>query len=220
MQAHSNQEIKRIYNQADVIAPDGMPFVRWMQNIDHLKCDQFDATSILYNLAEHSRITGYTFYLYGGYEDVLEKMRYNLIKQFPHIQIVGSYSPPFKPLSNEEDREICEEINTLKPDIICVGLGTPKQDYWIDAHIEKIRGAVFIPSGAIFDFIGGRVSRAPQWISHAGFEWLYRLMGRDFTRLWYRYTVLNFKFLWNFGLQVFGLRVFPIQRVKRSKSIK
>lgn len=216
MQANSNQEVERIYNQADVVVPDGMPFLRWMNHIDRLECDQFDASSILDVLANRSRVKGYTFYFLGGHEEVLDRMVKNLKLLYPHLQIVGSHSPPFRPPTVKEDQDLCDEINALKPDIICVGLGTPKQDYWIDEHIEKIRGAVFIPSGAIFDFIGGRVSRAPHWISQAGFEWLYRLCSKDFARLWHRYTVLNIKFLWNFALQILGIKEFRSDRISRT----
>ena len=128
---------------------------------------------------------------------------------------MGYYSPPFRPLAQEEDDAICEEINRLKPDILCVGLGTPKQDFWIDEHIEKIKGTVMIPCGAIFDFFGGRVEKAPDWISKLGFEWLYRLFSKDFKRLFYRYTIQNISFLWHFFLQLTGLRVIKPNRLIR-----
>jgi len=147
---------------------------------------------------------------------VVMKMKANLESMFPHIRIVGYRSPPFRPLTDEEDREICDEINRLKPDIVCVGLGTPKQDYWIDDHITKIKGSVIIPCGAIFDFLGGRVKRAPKFIQRSGFEWLYRLLSKDFSRLFKRYTIMNIIFLWNFGLQIFGLRVRQPHRCQRS----
>jgi N-acetylglucosaminyldiphosphoundecaprenol N-acetyl-beta-D-mannosaminyltransferase len=212
MQAYLNKDIDQIYSQADIIAPDGLPFARWMEKVDNLVCDQFDANSILHNLALHSQKTGYTFYLYGGHEDVLVAMRKNLLKMYPNIKIVGAYSPPFRALTEDEDRKICDEINAVKPDIIFVGLGTPKQDYWIDQHLNLIKGAVFIPSGAIFDFIGGRIKRAPEWVSQSGFEWLYRLLSKDFFRLWYRYTVLNIRFIWNFVMQIAEIKKFRPRR--------
>ena len=101
-----NKDIDQIYSQADIIAPDGLPFARWMEKVDNLVCDQFDANSILHNLALHSQKTGYTFYLYGGHEDVLVAMRKNLLKMYPNIKIVGAYSPPFRALTEDEDRKI------------------------------------------------------------------------------------------------------------------
>lgn len=202
-----NHRLSRIYNGADIIGPDGMPFVHWVRAFLKTPCDQFDASSIVLQLAERSKETGYTFYLYGGHPDVLAKMKANLESMFSHIRIVGYRSPPFRPLTDEEDREICDEVNRLKPDILCVGLGTPKQDYWIDDHITKIKGVVIVPCGAIFDFFGGRVKRAPRFIQRSGFEWLYRLFSKDFKRLWHRYTIMNLVFLWHFLLQLLRIHV-------------
>jgi len=201
----ADRRLARIYAAADIAGPDGVPFVRWMRFVKKMRCDRIAAPDLIVELAKHSKVTGYTFFLYGGHPDVLEKMRENLISRFPHIKIVGHYSPPFRPLSPEEDAEICERINNLRPDIICVGLGTPKQDYWIDENIYRIKGSVMIASGAAFDFFGGRIKMAPTWVRNSGFEWLYRLLSKDFKRLWYRYTVLNAKFLWNFFLQITGM---------------
>lgn len=203
-----NRELKKIYQQADLIAPDGRPFVYWLRLFLKKPCDQFDASSIVTNLAEKAAEKRYTFYLYGGAPDVLVKMKENLERLYPHINIVGYHSPPFRPMTEEEDKVACEEINRLRPDILCVGLGTPKQDYWIDDHKDKIRGAVFIPCGAIFDFFGGRIKRAPNIVTLIGIEWLYRLFSKDFKRLWYRYTVMHFIFIWNFILQHLGIKKF------------
>jgi N-acetylglucosaminyldiphosphoundecaprenol N-acetyl-beta-D-mannosaminyltransferase len=211
-----DSRLRRIYNGADISGPDGMPFVRWIRTFGRTPCDRFAAPDILLQLAARAKETGYTFYLYGGAPDVVKKMKQCLEEWFPHIQIVGYHSPPFRPLTEEEDRDICDKINRLKPDIICVGLGTPKQDYWIEDHLDLIHGAVFVASGATFDFFGGRIKMAPEFVRNSGFEWLYRLFGKDFRRLWYRYTVLNLVFLWNYLLQLSRLRRYPGQRWQRS----
>ena len=202
--ALKDPKLKNIYREADLIGPDGRPFVYWLRFFLKTRCDQFDASSIVMELAKESKQKNYTFYLYGGAPDVVVKMKARLERLYPHIRIVGYHSPPFREMTFEEDRAICDQINRLKPDIVCVGLGTPKQDYWISDHKEKIRGAVFIPCGAIFDFFGGRIKRAPRIVSLLGIEWLYRLFSKDFKRLWYRYTVMNLIFLFNFGLQLLG----------------
>jgi len=157
---------------------------------------------VIVGLAERSRERGYTFYVYGGAPNVLESMRKNLEARFPHLQIVGTHSPPFRSLTDEEDQAICNEINRLQPDFVLVGLGTPKQDYWIDDHRDKLPGTVLLAVGAAFDFFGGRIKMAPRLVQRAGLEWLYRLAGPDFTRLWRRYTVYNAKFLWHFARQL------------------
>lgn len=213
--ANRNPRLSQIYSKADLVGPDGMPFVYWLRMFLRRPCDQFDASSLVLHLAEKSASSHYTFYLYGGDQEVVFNMKRKLEDLFPHINIVGCKSPPFRHLTPEEDKAICDEINTLKPDIICVGLGTPKQDYWIDDHITKIQGAVFVPCGAVFDFFGGRIKRAPVIISKLGFEWLYRLFSKDFKRLWYRYTVMNAMFLWSFFLQLLGLKVVKPQSLIR-----
>jgi N-acetylglucosaminyldiphosphoundecaprenol N-acetyl-beta-D-mannosaminyltransferase len=212
----SDSRLARIYNGADVIVPDGMPFVYWIRALLKKPCQQFDASSILTNLIERSSITGYTFYLYGGHPDVLESMKQNLEHSYPHIRIVGQFSPPFRAMTKKEDQAVCDEINRLKPDILCIGLGTPKQDYWIDNHIVRIKGTVMIPCGAIFDFFGGRIKRAPGYIQKAGVEWLFRLFSKDFKRLFRRYTILNAVFIMNLFLQIIGSRVRYPQPWKRT----
>jgi N-acetylglucosaminyldiphosphoundecaprenol N-acetyl-beta-D-mannosaminyltransferase len=211
-----NGKLRRIYNSADIAGPDGMPFVRWIRRAMNTPSDRFAAPDIALYLAERSKSTGWTFYLYGGAPDVLKSMQQYLEKRFPHIRILGAHSPPFRELTPEEEQRACDEINRLKPDIILVGLGTPKQDYWIDAHLERIRGAVIVASGATFDFFGGRIKMAPPWIRESGFEWLYRLFSRDFRRLLKRYTYYNLLFVFRFLTQIAGLREFPIERFYRN----
>lgn len=213
--AMENERLRKIYNGADIAGPDGVPFVRWIRRSLQRSCDRFAAPDIILQLAEHSKETGYTFYLYGGAPDVVVKMKEFLERKFPGITIVGYRSPPFRELTPKEDQEMCDEINALKPDIISVGLGTPKQDYWIEDHIYRIRGSVFVASGATFDFFGGRITMAPEWIRQSGFEWLYRLLSKDFFRLWHRYTVMNIIFLWNFFLQICHIRVRPADKWER-----
>jgi N-acetylglucosaminyldiphosphoundecaprenol N-acetyl-beta-D-mannosaminyltransferase len=205
--AIGNSRLRKIYNQSDLAGADGMPFVKWIKRAMKAECDRFAAPDIAHYLAEKSESKKYSFYLYGGAPEVLPKMAKYLKEKYPHINIVGSYSPPFRPLTEIEDSRICDEINRLRPDIVLVGLGTPKQDYWIDEHVEKIRGSVFIASGATFDFFGGRIKMAPAWIRKSGFEWAYRLLSKDFLRLWRRYTIMNMIFLWSFLLQLLGREI-------------
>ena len=214
--ALDNDRLKRISNSADIAGPDGIPFVRWIKRTLNVPCDRIAAPDTILELAKHSKTTGYTFYLFGGAPDVVVKMKEYLEQRFPHINIVGYYSPPFRAMTELEDKAICDEINRLKPDIISVGLGTPKQDYWIEDHIYKIHGSVLIASGATFDFFGGRIKMAPEFIRNSGFEWLYRLFSKDFFRLFRRYVLMNIFFMWNFALQIMQIRVRPVSRVTRA----
>jgi N-acetylglucosaminyldiphosphoundecaprenol N-acetyl-beta-D-mannosaminyltransferase len=213
--AQEDPRLRRIYNGADIAGPDGVPFVRWIRFFKRLSCDRLAAPDTILALAQAAQHRGYTFYLYGGDPEMAVGMKDYLERRFPYIRIVGYRSPPFRALTADEDEEVCREINALQPDIICVGLGTPKQDYWIEDHLYKIRGAVLIASGATFDFFGGRISFAPDWIRNSGFEWLYRLLGKDFKRLWRRYIAYNIKFCTLFALQVLRIRPVPGQRWAR-----
>ena len=213
--ALANTRLAKIYNGADIAGPDGMPFVKWIRYFYNLPCDRFAAPDIILQLAQKAKEKNYSFYLYGGSPDMVVNMKDFLKTKYPYINIVGYYSPPFRTLTQEEDNTVVDEINKLRPDIICVGLGTPKQDYWIDEHLDIIKGSVMIASGATFDFFGGRIKMAPSFIRKSGFEWLYRLLGKDFFRLWKRYTYYNFIFLWNFFLQI--LKIHTIQPQKWSR---
>lgn len=214
--ALKNKRLRKVYNSSDIAGPDGMPFVYWIRKFMKSECDRFAAPDIALYLADISKTKGYSFYLYGGAPDVLIKMESFLKNKFPHIKIVGTFSPPFRQLSEEEDSKICNEINELQPDIILVGLGTPKQDYWIDEHIEKIRGSVIIASGATFDFFGGRIKMAPDWIRLSGFEWLYRLFSKDFSRLAKRYLYYHTIFVINFMLQIVKIKKIKFEHIDRS----
>jgi len=217
--AIEDKQLRDIYNTADIAGPDGMPFVYWIRWIGGLRCDRFYAPDVLFQIVRRAREREYSFYFYGGAPQVLEKMIIYLKHKYPYINIVGFHSPPFRELTPDEDQRICEEINSKRPDILCVGLGTPKQDYWIDSHIYKIRGSVMISSGATFDFLGGRIRMAPRFVQRSGFEWLFRLLSPDFRRLLGRYTIMHGIFLYNFALQLLGLRWHEAIRRTRPESI-
>jgi N-acetylglucosaminyldiphosphoundecaprenol N-acetyl-beta-D-mannosaminyltransferase len=204
--ARKNSALAEIYKNAELVVPDGMPFVFWMNLFGNKKVHQFDATNVLLKLIEYSKKLKFSFYFYGGSPTVLNKMTENLKNKFQHINIAGSYSPPFRELSEEEKNWILEDIRASGARVICVGLGTPKQDNWIREHKSEFPGSLFIPCGAIFDFFGGRIKKAPSFISKIGFEWLYRLFSKDFKRLFYRYTFCNIYFMIHFFLQITRLK--------------
>jgi N-acetylglucosaminyldiphosphoundecaprenol N-acetyl-beta-D-mannosaminyltransferase len=213
-----NERLRRIYARADIAGPDGMPFVFWIRRLVRADCDRMYAPDIVEELAKQGEETGWTFYLYGGSPETCLGTKRHIQRRFPRARIVGAYSPPFRPMTDAEDEAFCAEMATLKPDIVCVGLGTPKQDFWIDEHRHRIRGAVFVGCGATFDFFGGRIRMAPRLIQRSGFEWLWRLLSPDFFRLWHRYTVMHGVFLWHFSLQLLGLRHNPIIEEPRLRS--
>ncbi len=199
--------LRRIYNTADIAGIDGTPFLHWARLFYRKEADRFYAPDLMLEIASRAKDKGYTFFLYGGYPGAGDRMEAYLEERFEGVKIVGKYSPPFRPLTDEEDQRVCEIINAAKPDFVWVGLGAPKQEIWIHEHREKIRGSVIIGAGATFDFFSGKIKQAPKWVRDSGFEWLYRLT-QDFRRLWKRYTVSNIIFLGAFALQLLGLLKF------------
>jgi N-acetylglucosaminyldiphosphoundecaprenol N-acetyl-beta-D-mannosaminyltransferase len=137
---------------------------------------------------------GYRHYFYGSTDEVLAKLRANLESKFPGIEIVGMYSPPFRPLTEAEEEQVAEMINATRPDIVWCGLGTPKQDYWVAKFQPKVDAAAFIAVGAAFNFHAGEVKQAPRWMMRFSLEWLFRLVVEP-KRLWKRYLVGNPRFV-------------------------
>jgi N-acetylglucosaminyldiphosphoundecaprenol N-acetyl-beta-D-mannosaminyltransferase len=130
---------------------------------------------------------GWKHFFYGGAPGVVEDLVKELSLRFPGLIVSGMITPPFRPLTVEEDKEISKQINQSDADIVWVGISTPKQEMWMNAHVGKISPPVLIGIGAAFDFVAGRKQQAPRWIQHSGFEWLYRLTTEP-KRLWPRYS--------------------------------
>ena len=133
-------------------------------------------------------------FFYGATDEVLEQLRENLLKKFPKLEIAGMYSPPFRPLTDEEKGEIADRINAAKPDIVWCGLGTPKQDYWVAEFRPRLDCAAILAVGAAFNFHAGQVRQAPPWMMKIGLEWMFRLCVEP-RRLWRRYIIGNPRFV-------------------------
>lgn len=195
-----DKRLRDIYNSADLVGIDSMPFLIWARTFYRRNSDRFYAPDLMLQVSSRAREKMYTFFLYGGYPGAPEKIEEYLKQRFEGIRVVGKYSPPFRELSEEEDEAVCKLINDTRPDFLWIGLGSPKQDMWIHEHRRKLKGCIIIPSGATFDFFSGKIRQAPKFIREIGFEWLFRLT-QDFKRLRTRYTVFNVVFLIVFLLQ-------------------
>ncbi|MCD7785684.1 MAG: WecB/TagA/CpsF family glycosyltransferase [Oscillospiraceae bacterium] len=192
--ASKDPKIKEMYSKATMAIIDGMPIVRKGRKLG-FSCDRCAAPDIMGPIFAESVKRGKTHYFYGGKDDeVLEKLRTNLERDYPGIKIVGMYSPPFRPLTEEEDEKICNEINELKPDFCWVGIGAPKQEMWMWEHQEKIHGTRMLGVGAGFNFFAGTLDKAPAWVENASLEWLFRLT-KEPKRLWKRYILGGFTYL-------------------------
>lgn len=193
--AKENPEYAEMYNKATMAAIDGMPIVK-IGRRKGIECERCAAPDIMGLVFAESVKQGKTHYFYGGKDDkVLAKLKESLQRDYPGIQIVGMYSPPFRPLTDEEDKAVCEEINSLNPDFLWVGIGAPKQEMWMWKHQEKIHNTVMMGVGAGFDFFAGTLDKAPAWMEKASLEWLFRLC-KEPKRLWKRYILGGFKYLY------------------------
>ncbi len=125
-------------------------------------------------------------------------------RRFPQIEVAGTYTPPFQPLTREEDAQVVNLINAARPDVIWVGLSTPKQERWMHEHRDRLSAPVMVGVGAAFDFHTGRKKQAPVWMRENGLEWFYRL-AQEPRRLWRRYIVYGSKFIWWVSMETLGL---------------
>jgi N-acetylglucosaminyldiphosphoundecaprenol N-acetyl-beta-D-mannosaminyltransferase len=155
-------------------------------------------------LFQHSVPRGYRHYLYGGSEQALALLQHRLRKLAPGVEIVGAHSPPYRALTAEEDDAAIAAVNHARPDIVWVGLSTPKQERWMASHRARIEAPVLIGVGAAFDIHAGLVPRAPRMLRRTGFEWTYRLM-KEPRRLWRRYLSSNPRFVALVTMQQLGL---------------
>ena len=137
---------------------------------------------------------GYRHYFYGSRQETLDALKVKLAEEYPKMNVVGMYSPPFRPMTEEEDEEAIRNINECNPDFIWIGLGAPKQEKWMAAHDGRVCG-VMLGVGAGFDFHAGTIKRAPLWMQEFCMEWLFRI-GQDPKRLFPRYLDTNFSFVY------------------------
>lgn len=193
--AKNDMRLQKALNEADLVSPDGMPLVR-IGKMSGANCiEKCSGPDMMVKIIEDGLDKGYKHYFYGSTDKTLDTLHEELKAKYPDINIVGKYSPPFRPLTEEEDQNIVDEINDLNPDCIWIGLGAPKQEVWMHEHRGRLNRGVMFGVGAAFDFHAGLLKRAPVWMQKHGLEWFYRLM-QEPKRLFKRYFVTNFLFVW------------------------
>jgi N-acetylglucosaminyldiphosphoundecaprenol N-acetyl-beta-D-mannosaminyltransferase len=165
---------------------------------------------LMLRLCDLSAQLGYTHYCYGGAKGIPELLAERLTARTPGLRVVGGYSPPYRPLTVEEDGEIVDRINATGADVVWVGLGTPKQDLWMASHRDRLSAPVLIGIGAAFDFHTGRKPQAPRWMQRSGLEWLFRLLTEP-RRLWKRYVINNPLFIALVLLQALGIKRYALE---------
>jgi N-acetylglucosaminyldiphosphoundecaprenol N-acetyl-beta-D-mannosaminyltransferase len=203
MESQRDEELRRIHSAAGLVTPDGMPLV-WLSRLMGFRhVERVYGPDLMLAVCQRSAEWGSRHFFYGGGPGVAEKLVARLQSRFPGLKLAGTYSPPFSPLTPEEDRAVVERINAAQPDIVWVGISTPKQERWMAAHVGRLSAPVLAGVGAAFDFQAGMKRQAPRWVQKNGLEWVFRLLMEP-RRLWRRYLINNPWFLWLILRQVLG----------------
>lgn len=193
--SYEDKDYRKIQNNGIMAIPDGGPLSSVGRRRGYEKMSRTTGPSYMGEIFKISVQHGWKHYFYGSTQETLDKLKMELEKEYSGIEIVGMYSPPFRPMSAGEDREVVETINTTHPDFLWIGLGAPKQEKWMAAHQGKVEGFM-VGVGAGFDYFAGNIERAPEWMQKSNMEWFYRLI-QDPKRLFTRYLKTNTKFIWN-----------------------
>jgi len=205
VESQRDSSFKQILNSADLVVPDGMPLVWLGRRQGHSLKHRVTGPELM---AAFCQTTGsrYRHIFYGGAAGLAADLA-RILSQRHGLRVVGTCSPPFRTLTEQEDKDLLAQIEEAAPDVLWVGLGTPKQERWMYDHQDKLSVPVMVGVGAAFDFVTARVKRAPGWMQENGLEWLFRL-AQEPRRLWRRYLIYGSVFAWNVSLELLGLKRF------------
>jgi N-acetylglucosaminyldiphosphoundecaprenol N-acetyl-beta-D-mannosaminyltransferase len=209
VEAQNDPGFKEILNATDLVVPDGMPLVWLARRRGYDSRHRVYGPDLMLDFCEKTEGQGYRHFFYGGEPGVADQLAQSLKLCFPGVRVAGTYSPPFRPLSKKEDEEIIAMISRASPDVLWVGLGAPKQEYWMHEHRNKLSVPVMVSVGAAFDMLSGRKKQAPRWMREHGLEWLFRLCHEP-RRLWRRYLIYGAQFIAYLVLESLGLKKFPL----------
>ena len=209
IEAQSDDAFRNILNKSFLSTPDGMPTV-WLGHLHGFKdMTRVYGPDFMLNLCKSSVARGYRHFLYGGRPGIAEELRGELIRRYPGLQIVGTYTPPFRPLNAQEEDGLRAQLAESQADILWCGLSTPKQERFMAAYNGRLPVKLMVGVGAAFDLLSGNLAEAPDWMKKSGLQWLYRLI-KEPKRLWRRYLINNPRFIWLSFLQLSRLRRFSV----------
>jgi N-acetylglucosaminyldiphosphoundecaprenol N-acetyl-beta-D-mannosaminyltransferase len=189
LESRRDQQLRDIHARAGMVTPDGRPVVWLSRRLGESHIEQVCGRDLMRALTALSVQRGYRQVYYGGAEGVAEQLKQTLATAHPGLAVVGTFCPPFRELTAEEDNAFVEAINAMRPHIVWVGLSTPKQERWMASHRRRIEAPVMVGVGAAFDFLAGKKRAPPAWVQRCGFEWLFRLCSEP-RRLWRRYAYI------------------------------
>jgi N-acetylglucosaminyldiphosphoundecaprenol N-acetyl-beta-D-mannosaminyltransferase len=211
MEGRRNHKVRRALTDAMLVVPDGMPTV-WMGRMQGLRqMRRVFGPDLMLEVFRASALADCRHFLYGGADGVADELQAALRRRFSKCHIVGTYTPPFRPLNAAEDDQLRSSISRLRPDIIWVGLSTPKQELFMTEYLPRLDTTLMIGVGAAFDYHTGHLKDSPQWMKPLGLQWLHRL-AQEPRRLWKRYLVNNPAFVSQAVLQLTGIRRFDLQQ--------
>jgi N-acetylglucosaminyldiphosphoundecaprenol N-acetyl-beta-D-mannosaminyltransferase len=208
MEAHADCELRRILNRAFINAPDGMPMT-WVGRLQGFRrMDRVFGPDLMMAMCRLSAERGYRNFLCGGKPGIAELLSETLQRRIPGLQVVGTYAPPFRGLTLEEERNLIARVRESRPHILWVGLSTPKQERFMAQYVDRLQTPLLVGVGAAFDYHTGQIRDCSQWVKRAGLQWLHRLV-QDPRRLFKRYLRNNPAFVWHIALQLSRLRQYP-----------
>ena len=209
MEARRDSEFQRILSRAFLVTPDGMPTV-WIGRLQgHREMRRVFGPDLMLEICARAPSNRIRHFLYGGNPGVAEELATNLQAMFPALMIVGTFTPPFRPLNESEQAALGKQMAAAQPDIVWVGLSTPKQEKFMAESSGRLPCKLMIGVGAAFDIHTGRVKDAPAWLKWMGLQWAHRLC-QEPGRLWKRYLLNNSAFLAAIALQLTGLRRYTL----------
>lgn len=205
IEARSDPGLRRIYNESWLTTPDGMPLV-WLGPPG---VERVYGPDLMLAVCAAGCARGLRHYFFGGAPGVAAELAGKLVSRFPSLEVAGTFTPPFRPLDSSEFLELQGDIARCRPDVVWVGIGSPKQEKFMAQYWRELEAGVLVGVGAAFDFHSGRVRQAPRWMQRGGLEWLFR-MGTEPRRLGWRYLKTNPLFVLHVLAQRSGLRKYPI----------
>jgi N-acetylglucosaminyldiphosphoundecaprenol N-acetyl-beta-D-mannosaminyltransferase len=214
MEAQRQLSLRTIFADAVLVAPDGMPTV-WMGRLNGFsRMQRVFGPDLMANIIGSEEFGNCVHFFCGGAPGVAENLRDQMLRRFPHARITGTYSPPFRPMTSIEERELAAKVRLAKPDIIWVGLSTPKQERFMARYLPMLDTTLMIGVGAAFLFHTGAIQDSPAWMKQVGLQWLHRLI-QEPARLWKRYLLNNPLFLVHAFLQIMGWKRYTLETGER-----
>ncbi len=207
IEAQDDPRFKEILNRSALTVPDGMPLVWLSWLAGRSQVTRVYGPDLTLRVSERMARRGYAAYYYGGAPGVADQLARTLEGRFPGLRTAGAYTPPFRDLTQAEESQVTTLIGAARPDVVWVGLSTPKQERWMATFQPRLEAPVLIGVGAAFDFLTGRIRQAPRWMQRSGLEWLFRLATEP-RRLWRRYLRNNPRFLYYLACEKLALKRF------------